>query len=214
MSLEIDKNPNARNWGYIYSYSGRCIGPDDQYDSPSIQDIAVSLGRICRYAGSCVRFFPVLLHSFVVADLVSDHTNKLYALLHDATECLVGDIPRGFKTDEISVVEDIMLKKILKSLSIASPLASQWEVVKRADNQALIGEIWSVGNVGLRAYYQGRDMAAEEIVLKYVQQYPPQECIQPDGLAVIEFVRRFREYSTGATAKSSVVSEAGGASIA
>jgi hypothetical protein len=193
---EIERNPAARNWGYIYSYSGRRVGPAEDQESPSIQDIAVSLGRICRYAGGCVRFFPVLLHSFVVADLVEQDA-KIYALLHDATESIVGDIPRGFKTDEIADVEDLMFEKILRAQQLPLPTAEQWMSVKYADNQALFGEVWTVGNAGLRTYYMERNRMAEELALEYVRRFPPEECIQPDGLAVLEFVRRYRDYTVG-----------------
>jgi hypothetical protein len=177
---------------FIYSFTGRKVGPG--YDVPSLQDIAVGLGRICRYAGGCVRFWTVLQHSFVVADLLAGGMKK-YGLLHDSTEVVIGDIPRGFKNEGNELVEGVMFGKILDSLSIPLLNEAGMAELKLADNRALYGEVWTVGNSSLREYYNQRDREAERLVLKYAREFTPDECIRPDGLAVLEFISRFRDYT-------------------
>jgi hypothetical protein len=65
-------------------------------DDIDIDDIAWSLSMQCRYAGHTTRFYSVAEHSCRVARAVLPE-NKLAALLHDATEAYVTDIPRGLK---------------------------------------------------------------------------------------------------------------------
>jgi hypothetical protein len=175
----------------IASYTGRSVGPEK--DVPSLQDISVQLGRICRYAGAGVKFWSVLLHSMVVADLLPPQL-KIYGLLHDSTEAIVGDIPRGFKPYMVSAVEDFMFTRILDSLSIRQMTSEEHKTVKSADDEALWGEVWTVGTSALQAYFPVRSKRAEELVLKYAKEFPPETTIHPDGIAVIEFVSRFRDY--------------------
>jgi hypothetical protein len=177
----------------IASYTGRLVGP--HADSPSLQDISVQLGRVCRYAGAGVKFWSVLLHSMVVADLIDQPELKIYGLLHDSTEGIVGDIPRGFKPAVITEVEDFMFDQILESFGLPKMTPEIHRIVKFADNEALAGEVWTVGTSALQQFYTDRSKRAEELVLKYAKEFPPETTIHPDGIAVIEFVSRFRDYS-------------------
>lgn len=65
------------------------LTPDPR--SISIEDIAMSLSRMCRFGGHSIPFYSVAEHSVHVASLVS-HSKRLAALLHDATEAYLGDI--------------------------------------------------------------------------------------------------------------------------
>jgi hypothetical protein len=175
----------------IASYTGRVVGPYN--DTPSLQDISVALGRICRYAGAGVKFWSVLLHSMVVADLLPLHL-KIYGLLHDATESIVGDIPRGFKPEVVSEIEQIMEEQILKSFGIPPMTEEIRARVKQADNEALFAEVWTIGTAALQKYYPQRSKVAEALVMKYAKEFPPETTIHPDGIAVVEFVSKFRDY--------------------
>src|ERR1700676_2252398 len=75
--------------GTLYTYSGKVGFPEG---APSLLDMAVSLSREGRFAGAGLRFFPVALHSFVVADLLPDHL-KWDGLIHDSPEVITGDTP-------------------------------------------------------------------------------------------------------------------------
>ena len=68
--------------GTLYTYSGKIAFPGG---APSLLDTAISLSREGRFAGAGQRFFPVALHSFVVADLLPPHL-QFDGLMHDSPE--------------------------------------------------------------------------------------------------------------------------------
>lgn len=59
-------------------------------------DIAKALAKECRYAGHCKGHYSVAQHSTLASRIVSK-ANRLEALLHDATEAYLKDIPRPLK---------------------------------------------------------------------------------------------------------------------
>jgi hypothetical protein len=182
---------------FIFSHSGQVIGPD--YPAVSIEDMAVSLGRICRFAGHGLKFWPVLLHSFVVQDLVPEEA-KGVALLHDGSESLVSDVPTPFKNAAFKEIENKILNNIFwQHLSgdqyrVWNTNPHIWKMVKIADGEAFDGEVWTVGTKALRGMYVERSPQAEKLVRKYLKKYSVDDCVRPDGLAVIDFIRRAKDY--------------------
>lgn len=176
--------------GTLYTYSGQISFPAG---APNLMDIAISLSRECRYAGNGMRWWPVTLHTFCVCDMLPDKL-KLHGLLHDSPECITGDAPKPTKTDAFEALEDKLLAAIYKSFGLTLPTPTEHRIIKRADDAVLDGEIYTVGTRALQAVHQ-RNPKAEELVMKYLTEYPPMECITPDGRAPIEFMRRFRVYS-------------------
>lgn len=78
-------------------------GPEmDRRDNvPTLGEIAHSLAQINRFNGHCSRPYSVAEHSLLVADLAlvmgaSDEV-QLAALLHDAHECITGDVSTPIK---------------------------------------------------------------------------------------------------------------------
>lgn len=186
-SIDPDIN-HVEGFHFAHSYSGIKCGPG--FGVPSVRDMAIASGRICRWAGNGLAFFPVLLHSFVVADLVPSHL-KAYAYLHDAaTESIMGDAPRGFKTAEFAAMENAYFQQVLEHFNLPPLTPDQKVLLKAADNAALVGEVWTVG-VPIYDIFPDRDEYIEKLTLKYARQYPPEDCIRPDGRAVQTFIRRF-----------------------
>jgi 5'-deoxynucleotidase YfbR-like HD superfamily hydrolase len=87
---------------YIQTVSGRRIDPfapdPDQIDP---DDIAQALSNQCRFGGHCRAFYSVAQHSCLVSDLVAaqrvDVSDRLWALLHDAPEAYLVDLPHPLK---------------------------------------------------------------------------------------------------------------------
>lgn len=83
--------------GCIQTYKGHLVdvlNPDPA--TIDIEDIAHSLAMQCRYNGHTSKFYSVAEHSVHVTWYTSQE-NKLWGLLHDATEAYLCDIPRPIK---------------------------------------------------------------------------------------------------------------------
>lgn len=178
---------------FIFSYSGQKIGLG--LPPPSLEDIAVSLGRICRFTGHCRVFYPVLIHSFIVSDLCRPEDRRA-ALLHDSAEIYTGDIPTPFKSPEMKFLERRLLSPILSTYLSPEELLG-WingghVRVKSADQSAFAAEVCLFGCDGLRKWLGGREPFVEAAVQSYMATYPLEDCVRPDGAAVVEFVRRMQ----------------------
>lgn len=80
------------------AFAGQHNGPQIDLTNPRWQDVrlasvARSLSRVPRFLGHTSRVITVLEHSFAVAAMVAPQY-RLAALLHDAHEAFMGDIPR------------------------------------------------------------------------------------------------------------------------
>ena len=96
----------------ITTFTGRKINPLDPHpDDINIIDIAHALGNICRYTGHVRSFYSVGEHSCRVHDLVSVK-NRLYGILHDASEAYICDLAAPVKTSK----EMKFFKEIEKNL--------------------------------------------------------------------------------------------------
>lgn len=177
-------------WGTLYTYSGKISFPNG---APSVFDMAVALSRECRYAGAGMRWWPVVLHTFVVCDMLPNAL-KIHGLMHDGSETITGDVPKPIKTTAIEAFEKKLTRSIYKNVvQIPEPSPKEKIIIKAADVQALCGEVYTVGTRRLQDEFP-RCPEAEELILKYLAEYPPLECIDAGGRAPIEFMRRFRVY--------------------
>jgi 5'-deoxynucleotidase YfbR-like HD superfamily hydrolase len=87
---------------YLQTVSGRWVNPFDpdpeQIDSG---DIARALANVCRFGGHSRAFYSVAQHSVIVSRLVEerggDAEDVFAALMHDATEAYLGDMPHPLK---------------------------------------------------------------------------------------------------------------------
>lgn len=123
--MTMDTSPRIGDW--MQTYTGRAFWPlDPRADEIDILDIAHALSHQCRYAGHCKRFYSVAEHSIwcaVVAVIPGSDFNTFRdindaavmarsrlrpehapiarlafaALLHDAAEAYLVDLPRPVK---------------------------------------------------------------------------------------------------------------------
>ena len=87
---------------YLQTVSGRWVNPfDPDPDQLDIGDIARALANQCRFGGHCRVFYSVAQHSVIVSELVEerggDADDAFAALMHDATEAYLGDMPHPIK---------------------------------------------------------------------------------------------------------------------
>ena len=87
---------------YLQTVSGRWVNPfDPDPDQIDIGDIARALANQCRFGGHCRVFYSVAQHSVIVSELVEqrggDAEDVFAALMHDASEAYLGDMPHPLK---------------------------------------------------------------------------------------------------------------------
>lgn len=86
-----------RRGDWMQTFTGRQFWPlDARAEEVDILDIAHALSMQCRYAGHVRRFYSVAEHCCHLHD-VAPEGEKLAALLHDATEAYLVDLPRPVK---------------------------------------------------------------------------------------------------------------------
>lgn len=99
MTQEAGDFYKMKNAAWIETYTGIKFSLDD----PEFchEDIAHTLSQNCRYNGHCKHFYSVAEHSMLVSALVyhmgGNKQQCLEALLHDATEAYLTDVPAPFK---------------------------------------------------------------------------------------------------------------------
>lgn len=87
---------------FTHTFSGlKFYFLNPQPDQIDIVDIAHALSLNCRYNGHVRHFYSVAEHSVLIADLVYEVTGckrqALSALMHDASEAYICDVPRPIK---------------------------------------------------------------------------------------------------------------------
>lgn len=124
---------------WIQTYTGKVfdfLNPTP--DMIDIEDIAHSLSNLCRYGGHTKRFYSVAEHSGHMSYMVPEK-HALAALLHDASEAYLVDIPRPVKMclSNYADIEHGLLTAISSRFGFQYPLH---EVIKQADSAMLFIE--------------------------------------------------------------------------
>lgn len=82
---------------WIQTYRGRQFWPlDPRAAEIDIFEIAHALAQLCRFGGHCRRFYSVAEHCVLLSHAVP-REHALAALLHDAAEAYLVDLPRPIK---------------------------------------------------------------------------------------------------------------------
>lgn len=136
---------SERQGDWMQTFTGRKFWPlDPRPEDVCIEDIAHALAYQCRFGGHCREFYSVAEHSIRVALIVANNGFPgnviLGALLHDAAEAYVVDVPRplkrflpGYKEVEMGV-----LRVIAEATGVS---ASIWnKVIKDSDEILLATE--------------------------------------------------------------------------
>jgi hypothetical protein len=87
---------------FLQTVSGRRLNPfEPELDQLDPGDIARALGNLCRFGGHSRVFYSVAQHSVIVSELVEqrggDAEDVFAALMHDASEAYLGDMPHPIK---------------------------------------------------------------------------------------------------------------------
>lgn len=125
----------------IRTISGKLVNVfEPTVDMICIEDIAHALSHICRFGGHVEKFYSVAQHSVLTSQLVSKE-HALAALLHDAAEAYMMDIPSPIKRElsSYNLIEDNLMRVIAEAFGFQYPLHEQ---IKEAD-RALLEDEWN-----------------------------------------------------------------------
>lgn len=137
---------------WIQTWGGHPFFPyDPKPDQIHIRDIAHALSQQCRYAGHTNEFYSVAQHSVIVSKMVPQE-HAMCALLHDATEAYLSDIPKPVKMGlpDFNALEDrVWREAIAPAFGLPEVMPKE---VKSADYRIL-----AVEKRDLLNDYQGLD---------------------------------------------------------
>lgn len=124
MIPKIPPSIQARSGRYI-----NFVAPDQNLFC--IHDIAHALSHTCRFGGHTRVFYSVAQHSVLVSHLVPED-DRFAALMHDAAEAYVGDVPTPLKQllPEYKAIEKRMEACLFERFGLYDGLPSS---VKEAD---------------------------------------------------------------------------------
>lgn len=153
---------------------------DPRAEDIDSEDIAHALSLLCRYGGHIDRFYSVAEHCVLMSQVVAPES-ALHALLHDATEAYVVDVPRPLKRylADYRMVEAKVWLAIAEKFGIDPELPAD---VHDADNRMLLNETAILmPGVGVWAGLQGLDPLPVE-----VKGWPPER-------AKVRYLKRLTE---------------------
>lgn len=178
----------------MLTLSGHLVLPGMD-NAPTLEDIAVGLGRVPRFGGQTRCWWPVLLHAHVCDRLMREQLQRyalvapadkpvtpadiaggrLVALFHDAHEAVTGDIPTPWKTDEVKAQQMLLDTRIFRNvLGCDTPPHLMPAVVRSlmldVDRRALLAEAEVVGPPGFDPLFPGATRNAEDVeIVKLVR---------------------------------------------
>ena len=144
---------------YIEIYGGGRFDWDNiQKNKANINVIAHSLSRQNRYAGHCkVEDFTVAEHSVLMADAIMRDTGDpvlaFEALLHDATEAYVCDIPRPMKAilpkyQELEAEVQKIISRDFNIPLVMTPIIKEYDSRIVKDERAVVmcasDNVWAI----------------------------------------------------------------------
>jgi len=135
--MEADRSNRRGEW--LQLNSGNRFWIDDyRVGDFLIEDIAHALSNTCRWAGHTDQFYSVAQHSAIVACHVPPHLRK-EALLHDAAEAYLGDVPRPLKRliRDYKARENLLQAHICTQYDLPIWLSQE---IKEVDNALTVDE--------------------------------------------------------------------------
>lgn len=130
--------------GWIETFSGqRFYFMDPRPEMVHLVDIAQSLSQLCRYNGHTRGHYSVAEHSVLMARHIVEEPFLAHwpmtALLHDAAEAYIGDLPRPIKVrlPEFKRIEERIDAAVAEKFGTTHPFPP---LIKELDTRILVDE--------------------------------------------------------------------------
>lgn len=137
----------------MQTYTGGKFYPTDPaIDEIRFDDISSALSKLCRYGGHCIRFYSVAEHCVHMAEKALDRF-KLTALMHDASEAYLCDVPRPLKRhlENYAEIEEQLMSVIAHRFGLFFPFPAEIKQLDTAicadeceQNMARPPEVWGL----------------------------------------------------------------------
>lgn len=121
--------------GMLRTFTGMVINVfDPKPEDICIEDIAHALSNICRFNGHSAKFYSVAEHCIRCADAIENPRNRMAALMHDAAEAYIGDVPTPIKRmlSDVYKYEYRLMEVIAEKFGFKYPLCLEVEAIDRA----------------------------------------------------------------------------------
>jgi hypothetical protein len=116
----------------IGTFTGRFVDViNPELEDIDIEDIAHALSHGCRFGGHTREFYSVAQHSILCSYMTTDLDYALEALMHDASEAYLIDVPRPIKIhlSNYKEIENNLMTLIAKKFGFTWPLHESVKVV-------------------------------------------------------------------------------------
>jgi hypothetical protein len=145
---------------WIETFTHRHVTPHKlQPQDICIEDLAHALSNICRFTGHTSSFYSVAQHS-VYTSLFCSKKNRLWGLLHDASEAYLCDVSSPVKHLRLMrgyrIVESNVMAAIVKKFELISPMPAE---IHEIDKRLVFTE---AGQLGLLPHRWGWKIAELE----------------------------------------------------
>lgn len=164
---------------FIETATARTFDPrDPEGHTYHISDIACALAGQCRYSGTTIGHYSIAEHSLLIYEHLraagADNRTLRAALLHDAAEAYLGDVPAPVKAflPDYRAMEDRIMRAIAKQFDFDWPKPA---AVAEADRRILKDErlhavgvsrnSWACDDyepLGVRITFMGREEAGQK----------------------------------------------------
>ncbi len=123
---------------WISTYGGKFFPLDPKEEDINIETIAHALSMLCRFGGHINEFYSVAQHCCLCSEM-APVGYKLEALMHDASEAYLVDIPRPIKgmLPDYKLLEKSIETVIANKFNLPMPMSP---AIKLIDNRMLITE--------------------------------------------------------------------------
>jgi hypothetical protein len=143
---------------FIQTLSGRRVNPlEAAVEDIDPADIARALSNLCRFGGHSKAFYSVAQHSAIVCDLLDERgatpDELMAALLHDAAEAYLGDLPHPLKhrgerfalPDAAARIKPLDKALLATERRMFSEVTWHWPELEGAEELELEIEPWDSG---------------------------------------------------------------------